>query len=99
MINSERLSNFVNDILSHFDETQQLDILEEECAELIQAVSKCKRARAYRDLDYRRKNLIEEMAHVTVSMAVVARILNISEENILAEINKKTNKYGFEQVK
>ena len=32
MINSERLSNFVNDILSHFDATQQLDILEEECA-------------------------------------------------------------------
>lgn len=99
MINSERLSSFVNDILSHFDETQQLDILEEECAELIQAASKCKRAREYRDLDYRRKNLIEEMAHVTVSMAVVARILNISEEDILAEINKKTNKYGFEEVK
>ena len=99
MINAERLSNFVDDILSNFDPSAQLDILEEECAELIQAASKCKRAREYRDLDYRRQNLIEEMSHVTISMAVAARILNISEEDILAEINEKTNKYGFEEVK
>lgn len=99
MINSDRLSNFVDDILSNFDEDQQLDILEEECAELIQAVSKCKRSIDYSDFDKRRKNLIEEMSHVTISMAVAARILNISEEDILSEINKKANKYGFEQVK
>lgn len=93
MINEKRLEHFVNQCLGEFGTENQLDILEEECAELIQACSKTKRS--YPDS---KKRLTEELAHVIISSAVVARIYDIDESDILREINKKADKYGFDQV-
>ena len=93
MINEKRLEHFVSQCLSEFGTENQLDIPEEECAELIQACSKAKRG--YPDS---KKRLTEELAHVLISSAVVARIYDIDESDILKEINKKAEKYGFDRV-
>lgn len=94
MVSSNRLSCFVLQCIAEFGSETQTDILQEECAELIQACSKAKRG--YSDSKGR---LTEEIAHVLVSSAVVARIYDISEDDIVNEINKKADKYGFDRVK
>lgn len=93
MIDSKRLNLFVTQCVCEFGIENQVDILEEECAELIQACSKAKRG--YPDT---RKRLTEEIAHVLISSAVVARIYDIDSSDILDEINKKADKYGFDPV-
>lgn len=99
MIDAIRLERFVDQCLSEFDPEDQLDILEEECAELIKACSKFKRAGEKVEAIQARKNIIEEMSHVLISSAVVARIYNVESADIIDEINKKADKYGFDQVK
>lgn len=94
MIDNKRLSDFVFQCIAEFGCESQIDILQEECAELIQACSKAKRG--YPDF---KERLIEEMAHVFVSSLVVARIYDINEDDIVNEINKKADKYGFCRVK
>lgn len=89
MIDNKRLSGFVFQCIAEFGCESQTDILQEECAELIQACSKAKRG--YPDS---KERLIEEIAHVLVSSLVVARIYDI-----VNEINKKADKYGFCRVK
>ena len=89
MIDNKRLSGFVLQCIAEFGCESQTDILQEECAELIQACSKAKRG--YPDS---KERLIEEIAHVLVSSLVVARIYDI-----VNEINKKADKYGFCRVK
>lgn len=56
---------------------RQMDILQEECAELIQAVSKIRRYGLSRE-----ENLIEEMADVEVMIDQIKILLNISEDKI-----------------
>ena len=94
MIDNKRLSCFVLQCIAKFGSEMQTDILQEECAELIQACSKAKRG--YQDA---KERLTEEIAHVLISSSVVARIYDISEDDIINEINKKADKYGFDRVK
>ena len=82
--------NFVKQCVEHFGSEGQLDILQEECAELIKACSKVKRGKVDA-LD----NLKEELAHVAISSGVVAIILGITNEDIQKEVNKKADKYNF----
>ena len=88
---------FIDKCLHKFDAKIQMDILEEECAELIKACSKLKRNDMFDSKNYmeRRENLIEEMAHVYISSLIVARLCSIDKEDILAEIDKKNKEYGF----
>ena len=92
-----KVNVFIDKCLHKFDAKIQMDILEEECAELIKACSKLKRNDMFDSKNYkeRRENLIEEMSHVYISSLIVARILDITKEDILAEIDKKNKKYGF----
>lgn len=71
-------------------DNRQLDILQEECAELIKACSKVKRGKDSLD------NLKEELSHVAISSSVIANIYGITQEDIEAEVNKKREKYNFE---
>ena len=84
---------FVCKCVEHFGSEGQLDILQEECAELIKACSKVKRGKADA-LD----NLKEELAHVAISSGVVANILGITEADIQEEVDKKAYKYNFYKV-
>lgn len=61
-----------------------IDILQEECGELIQALSKVKRG------EYGcRDSVVEEMAHVLISCGVVSRLLSITQADIDEEVSKK----------
>lgn len=82
--------NFIEQCVEHFGSEGQLDILQEECAELIKACSKVKRGK-----ENSLENLKEELAHVAISSAVVTNILGITKEDIQKEVDKKANKYKF----
>lgn len=81
---SESFIERVNNLVSQED---QLDILQEECAELIQACSK-----VLRDKPNAFDNLKEEMTHVLMSSAMVAKILGITQDDIDIELHKKAKK-------
>lgn len=88
---------FVNQCIDRFDTDNQIDILQEECAELIKACSKVKRGIGHFTQVDPLDNLKEELSHVAISSAVVSKIFNIKEEDIAAEINKKAAKYNFKK--
>lgn len=83
-------NNFINKCIEHFGADGQLDILQEECAELIKACSKVKRGK-----ENALENLKEELTHVAISSAVVSNILGITQEDIQKEVDKKADKYKF----
>lgn len=71
----------------------QLDILQEECAELIKAISKYKRAIGHYTVIDPIDNVIEEMTHVAISSEIVARLLDIKPEDIQREVDRKATKF------
>lgn len=77
----------------------QLDILQEECSELIKAISKYKRSIMSPGVGNCVKEpldgIIEELTHVAISSEIVARILDITEEDIQKEVDKKAEKFGI----
>lgn len=72
----------------------QLDILQEECAELIQAISKFKREK-----EGSRDKIVEEMTHVAISSEMCCRVLDISKEEILREVRRKDTQIVLNDVK
>lgn len=70
-------------------EYTHLDILQEECAELIQAISKYKRSSDCSDYDVCRGKIIEEMTHVAISSEICCRLLCIDREEIEKEVKRK----------
>lgn len=82
--------NFIELCVEHFGSEGQLDILQEECAELIKACSKVKRGKPDA-LD----NLKEELTHVAISSAVISKILGITDVDIQKEVIKKIDQYKF----
>lgn len=99
MINNVNTQKIVDFAIKNFPTDLQIDILQEECAELIKALSKYKRENYPNNMtDFKsdsetRNNVIEEMSHVLISMDVVASIVKISERDMQNEINKKIQKY------
>lgn len=87
----DKLLAFATEVIGKFGCGGQLDILQEECAELIQASSKAKRG-------YGVDGLKEEMAHVIISIAVCSIIYGISAQDIIEQINTKAAKYGFKLI-
>ena len=83
------------------DKDIQLDILQEECSELIKEISKYKRSLKSPGVGNCVENpidgIIEEMAHVAISSEIVAKILGITKDDIQAEINKKAEKFGIKE--
>lgn len=79
----------VQEYLKFHNHNEQVDILQEECAELIQALSKLKR---YGLDEVVKRNVLEEMTHTLISIASVATILGITEEDIDKQTNAKNPK-------
>lgn len=73
------------------DPQNQLDILQEECAELIQAISKYRRGKFEA-----REKIIEEMSHVIFSASTSAKLLCITQEDIRKEEHKKAVLNGID---
>ena len=80
-------------------EYTQLDILQEECAELIQAISKYKRSSDCSDYDVCRGKIIEEMTHVAISSEICCRLLCIDREEIANEVKRKDAQIVLNNVK
>lgn len=79
----------------------QLDILQEECSELIKAISKYKRSIMSPGVGNCVKEpldgIIEELAHVAISSEIVAKILGITEKDIQKEVDKKATKFNLKK--
>lgn len=85
------ISQELKDIAHYYGYEAQSNQLVEECAELIQAISKYRRAKAGAGLplpDYKGtvvlENLIEEIADVEIMLGQVKYLLNIPEEDLEA---------------
>lgn len=79
-------------------EYTHLDILQEECAELIQAISKYKRA-DLGDYGVCRGKIIEEMTHVAISSEICCRLLCIDRKEIEKEVKRKDVQIVLNDVK
>lgn len=79
------------------DVIKQMDILQEECAELIKALSKYKRSLGHYTTVDPIDNIIEEVTHVAISSEIVARLISITPEDIQNEINKKATKFNLKK--
>jgi NTP pyrophosphatase (non-canonical NTP hydrolase) len=72
------------------DGGSQSIILKEECAELIIALSHFERNRKGSF-----NEILEELSHVLISCFAFIICANIPVEGLIAEVNKKYNKYYF----
>ena len=72
--------------VDHYVEEIQATVCMEECAELIQAISKEKRGKIDRD------NMIEEIADVLICIEMLKQMYMISEDKINKWIEKKQAK-------
>lgn len=66
-------------------------IAQEECAELIQAISKCLRSKDF-PVEHERENLIEEMADVMICLQQLQYMYYIDDEELYAMKQKKENR-------
>ena len=73
----------IADIIQHYGKNNQSTVCMEECAELIQAISKAKRGKINRD------NMIEEIAAVLICIEMLKQMYMISDEQINKWIEKK----------
>ena len=72
--------------VDHYGEEIKATVCMEECAELIQAISKAKRGKINRD------NMIEEIADVLICIEMLKQMYMISEDKINKWIEKKQAK-------
>ena len=75
--------NIISNSIQHYGRNNQSTVCMEECAELIQAVSKAKRGKINRD------NMIEEIADVLICIEMLKQMYMISDEKINKWIEKK----------
>ena len=86
---------YIEDLVEHLvkhhsDEDARIGLMEE-CAELTEVV-----ARTFRpDRNVENERIAEEMAHVCISMSVVAAQLGVTPVMIRDEVNKKREKHGL----
>ena len=73
----------ITDSIQHYGKNNQSTVCMEECAELIQAISKAKRGKINRD------NMIEEIADVLICIEMLKQMYMISDEKINKWIEKK----------
>lgn len=73
----------IADSIQHYGKNNQSTVCMEECAELIQAISKAKRGKIDRD------NMIEEIADVLLCIEMLKQMYMISDEKINKWIEKK----------
>ena len=85
-------SNVVKKSIEHYGADLQTVVCMEECAELIQAVSKMKRGKDNRD------NLIEEMADVMICIEILKQVYGISDNEIQNYVCQKQNR-SIERMK
>lgn len=95
------LDNDLETCIINGSPVQEIDILIEECSELIKALSKFKRGLRKPNFDpdpkLTMRNIAEELTHVAISSEVVARRLDISKEDILYQVKEKNDRLAYER--
>lgn len=81
-----------DEIIEHYGMTSQLGIATEECAELIQAISKMSRAKDMGKYTEARSHLIEEIADVIVCIDQLKIMFNIGDSQISEMVNFKIHR-------
>lgn len=81
----------IKKIIDKYGTQIQSNIAMEECAELIQAISKCLRSKELIPTEVR-ENLIEEMADVMICLEQLKVIFHVSEEELKFWIEAKENR-------
>ena len=76
-------NEIIKDSIVYYGKDAQSTVCMEECAELIQAISKEKRGKSNKD------HLAEEMADVLISIEILKEIYDVSNEQINEWIDKK----------
>lgn len=77
-------------LFKNCDGYSQSTILKEECAELLVALSHFERNR-----EGSFNEMLEELSHVLISCFAFIICADIPVEDLIAEVNKKYNKYHF----
>ena len=85
-------SNVVKKSIEHYGADLQTVVCMEECAELIQAISKMKRGKDNRN------NLIEEIADVMICIEILKQVYGISDNEIQNYVCQKQNR-SIERMK
>lgn len=85
-------SNVVKKSIEHYGADLRTVVCMEECAELIQAISKMKRGKDNRD------NLIEEIADVMICIEILKQVYGISDNEIQNYVCQKQNR-SIERMK
>ena len=85
-------SNVVQNSIKHYGSDLQTVVCMEECAELIQAISKMKRGKDNRN------NLIEEIADVMICIEILKQVYGISDNEIQNYVCQKQNR-SIERMK
>ena len=85
-------SNVVKKSIEYYGADLQTVVCMEECAELIQAISKMKRGKDNRD------NLIEEVADVMICIEILKQVYGISDNEIQNYVCQKQNR-SIERMK
>ena len=85
-------SNVVQNSIKHYGSDLQTTVCMEECAKLIQAISKMKRGKDNRN------NLIEEMADVMICMDILKQVYRVSDSEIQNYVCQKQNR-SIERMK
>lgn len=93
----------VKELVDHYGIPAQLDIMQEECAELVKACSKVKRASGIgyitpTDPQQTMSDLIEEMAHVKNTIMSTCYLLHLDEKLLDQEI-ERSDKVSVERLK
>lgn len=71
----------IKKIADHYGKESQLDILQEECAELVQAVSKYRRGGSYH-------LIMEEMADVKIMIEQIEYLNSDTENQLISQIRE-----------
>ena len=85
-------SDIIKRSIEHYGKDVQSTVCMEECAELIQAISKQKRGKSDKE------NLAEEMADVIICIEMLKQIYNITEDEIYSWIINKQER-TIERIK
>ena len=91
----QKLKEESKDMLDHWGKEDQLNVAMEECAELIQAISKARRYGADHPSVY--LNLVEEIGDVTIILEHLKTIYGITQEEINKSIHVKI-KRAYDKV-
>lgn len=93
----------IDNVLSKYElHIERLQVCEEECSELIKAISKHIRSLQNNTTiskDEARKMIVEECTHVAISLCMLRSLFDIKQEEIDAEILRKAEEDNFDLSK